>query len=104
METWGGPGHDVWNAVAIGLGVVAMYAIARIPRDRFAHGWKTKAGWILAVFLTSGAVAGYAIPVGLVFWPAAIRSSRRRLATVRSADGPPMSGYSVPGYGDVGGT
>jgi hypothetical protein len=55
-----------------------------------------------AVFVTGASVAGYAIPVGLLLWPAAVRSSRR--SSLLSA--PPKershAGYSVPSYGEVG--
>jgi hypothetical protein len=102
VTTWGDTAHWVWNAIVVVIGVVALYAIARIPHGRFSNGWKTKAGWIAAAFLTSVSVAGYAIPVGLLLWPAAVRSSRRCRTTVPSANRQATSGYTVPGYGDVG--
>jgi hypothetical protein len=98
--TWGDPAHQVWNTIVIVTGIAAFYAIARIPSSRFAHGW-TKAGWMACVFGMAGSIAGFALPVGLLFWPAAVQASRRG---PRSPESSPVDGrptYSVPGYGNI---
>jgi hypothetical protein len=106
MATWGDPFHIVWNASAIALALLATYAIVRLPTDSFEHRWWGKAGLILVITATGAAVAGLAIPIGLLFWPAAIRRHRQVSASSSNPPSAPPPGdgpYTVGSYGSVAG-
>ena len=74
---WGGTLHPIWNALAALLWLLYLVAVALIPSERFARGWRSKVWWMLAALL-SAEISGLFIPLGVILaWPVLIRRYRR---------------------------
>jgi hypothetical protein len=67
-----------WNLGAWVLWGAATVQVCRAPAERFVHGWRTKVGRLLIIWMVSISIGGLFLPLGAAIVLAGLRRARRQ--------------------------